>query len=108
VACGELQFENVQGVGALVNPVLIVEVLSPSTALRDHGSKFTVYQAITSLKEYLLIAQNEVSVIHYTRQADGLWQRRDVTDLNESLNLESIGCALALREIYEAVNFESD
>jgi Uma2 family endonuclease len=105
VGCGELEFKRVQGLDALVNPVVIVEVLSPSTALRDCETKFEAYQAIPSFREYVLIAQNEVRVIHYTRQADDSWQRRDVTELDGSLVLESINCTLSVRELYERVTF---
>jgi Uma2 family endonuclease len=105
VACGELQFKNVRGVGALINPVVIIEVLSPNTAIRDHGAKFTVYQAIETFREYLLISQDDPRVIHYTREADGAWRRRDVTRLDDTLHLESISCALSMRDIYDGVTF---
>lgn len=104
-ACGELQFKRIEGVGALINPVVIVEVLSPSTAVRDHEAKFTLYQTITTFREYLLVAQDEPRVTHYIRKADDAWERRDATDLEASLLLESVGCALTMREIYDGVMF---
>lgn len=103
VGCGELIFETIRGVDALVNPVLIVEVLSPTSALRDREDKFHAYQAIKSFKEYLLIAQDRPHVTHYLRQPDGRWSREDVTDFNTTLKLESIDCVLSLAEIYEDV-----
>lgn len=105
VACGDLRFERMRGVDALINPVLIVEVLSPSTELRDNEAKFKAYQTLPSFREYLLIAQDKVHVTHYVRQADGQWTREDVTDFDAVLTLESIGCTLSLREIYEEVTF---
>ena len=108
VACGELKFKNVKGVDALVNPVLIVEVLSPATAVRDQQEKFVAYQAIESFHEYLLMAQDEPRVTHYTRQAKGEWARRDVTDEDASLKLGAIGCELRMREIYDGVTFLED
>src|SRR5256714_9115049 len=108
VACGELQFRHVNILDALVNPVLIVEVLSPSTRANDEGEKFTAYQAIPTFLEYLLIAQDEMRVTHYTRQSEeGAWTRRDVTDHEGSLKLESVGCELKLRDLYEGVTFDA-
>jgi Uma2 family endonuclease len=104
-ACGELQFRNVNGLDALVNPVLVVEVTSPSTIGRDEGEKFVAYQAVTTLREYLLVSQNAPRVTHYMRQTDGSWARRDVTDIDASIELESVGCALKMRDIYEGLTF---
>ena len=103
--CGELQSKHMHGVDALVNPVLVVEVTSPSTVRRNDGEKFAAYQAIPTLREYLLVAQAEPRVTHYTRLADGAWARRDVTDLDAALELEPVGCALKLRDIYEGLTF---
>ena len=108
VACGELEFKTIEGMDALVNPVVIVEVLSPSTAMLDHGPKFTIYQSIPTLREYLVIAQDEARVTHYTRLESGAWQRRDITDLDESLILESINWALSMRDVYDGVTFQSE
>ncbi len=105
VACGELQFKHVRGLDALMNPVLIVEVLSPSTASRDYEDKFAAYQAIESFREYLLIAQDEPRVTHYARQPDDRWIRQDATALDASLTFASIGCAIAMREIYQEIAF---
>jgi len=105
VGCGQLTYEGMRGVDALTNPVLIVEVLSPTTADRDREDKFAAYQAIATFSEYLLIAQDAPHVTHYLRQPDGRWTREDVTDMNAALTLESIGCALSLSDIYEDVTF---
>lgn len=105
-ACGELQYKNVGGLDALINPVLVVEVTSPSTIDRDEGDKLAAYQAIPTLREYLLVSQDAPRVTHYTRRDDaGVWERRDVTDMDASLELESAGCALKMRDIYEGVAF---
>ena len=105
VACGELTFVNIRGVDALTNPVLIVEILSPSSAERDREEKFTAYQAIPSFVEYLLIAQDSAHVTHYSRRPDGTWLREDVTGLDAIVRIKAINCALALRDIYENVEF---
>ena len=105
VVCGELKFENIRGVDALTNPVLIVEVLSPTSEARDRQDKFTAYQAIPTFAEYLLVAQHAPLITHYERQPDGKWTREDVTDLNSILQLNSIGSTLSLREVFEDVRF---
>ena len=103
--CGEPEYTNKKGHDALVNPAVVVEVMSPSTAALDEGPKFVAYQAVQSLRDYLLVSQDEPRVTHYTRLESGSWERRDVTGLGASLGLESIGCALGLRDIYDGVTF---
>ncbi len=105
VACGELKYENMRGIDVLLNPVVIVEVLSPTSAARDYEDKFTAYQAIETFSEYLLIAQDAPRVAHYTRQPGGSWERRDVIGLDAMLKLASIDCALKTRDLYEGVTF---
>ena len=104
-ACGELKFEHIKGRDALVNPVVVVEVLSPSTAKLDEGPKFAAYQAVPTLRDYLLVSQDEPRVTYYTQLARGSWEQREVTGLDASLELESIGCALKLRDIYDGLTF---
>ena len=72
--CGEPQFLDGQ-LDTLLNPSLVVEVLSPSTEAYDRGRKFELYQAIESLREYLLLASDRMHADLYTRQADGSWLR---------------------------------
>lgn len=105
VVCGEPEYKNKKGHDALVNPTLVIEVLSPSTAALDEGPKFVAYQAVQTLRDYLLISQDEPRVTHYARLEGDSWQRRDVTDLDATLELESIGGALRLRDIYDGVTF---
>lgn len=107
VACGELQFKHVQGLDALVNPTLVVEVLSPTTKARDIGDKFAAYQAIESFREYLLVEQDAPRMTQYVRQTDGMWKRREVSGLDASVALESVGCELKMSDVYEGVTFES-
>jgi Uma2 family endonuclease len=106
VVCGEPTAKNIQGIEALINPVLIVEVLSPTTALHDRENKFVAYQAISTFSEYLLIAQDIPRVTHYRRQADSSWAREDVSDIAAALALDSVDCQLSLQEIYKNVKFD--
>ncbi|MBS1808186.1 MAG: Uma2 family endonuclease [Acidobacteria bacterium] len=105
VVCGTPIIEEFQGIDLLVNPILIVEVLSDSTNSYDLNEKFVGYQSIESFQEYLAIAQKRAHVIHHRRQADGLWLRHDIIGLESSVYLESINVTLTLQEIYENVNF---
>jgi len=105
-ACGEQIYETIGGVEMLVNPVLLVEVLSTSTASYDLDGKFTAYQSIESFREYLLIAQDRPHVIRYVRQSQG-WLRTETDGLENEVLLESLGVSLPLGEIYARVKFPS-
>jgi len=107
-ACDELEFKHIKGHDALINPVVVVEVTSPSTVGLDEGPKFIAYQAIATLREYLLVSKDEPHVTHYTRRNDGgAWERRDVTEIDASIELESVGCALRVRDIYDGLTFDA-
>src|SRR5947207_10004307 len=106
--CGEAQFEEIGGVDALVNPQLIVEVLSPSTEAYDRGDKFTHYKSIPTLSEYLLVAQHRPHVTHLYKQADGTWIYAEANDLAATLELASLDCDLPLNEIYRGVSFDAE
>ena len=102
VACGEPHFDDADA-DTLLDPKLIVEVLSRSTADYDRGTKFVHYRTLPSLMEYLLIAQDRVHVEHFVRQADGQWLLFETEDLASILELPSLGCTLALRDVYRRV-----
>lgn len=106
VVCGEAQLADTH-LDTLINPLLIVEVLSPSTELYDRGRKFQHYRHIESLREYVLIAQDAPRIERFVRQGD-VWQFSDAVGLDASLELPSIGCTLALADVYEQVTFEEE
>ena len=87
------------------NPILIVEVLSPSTADFDRGSKFGHYRQISTLMEYLIFWQDEARVEQHTRTVEGLWLLREVVGIDQTLQLLSLGEPLALRDAYDKVDF---
>ena len=103
VACGEAEFDD-DTVDTLVNPVLVVEVLSPSTENYDRSTKFNWYRRIESLQEYVLVSQNTPRVERFVKRAEG-WMYSDVDGLNAAIHLESIDCELSLSEIYDRVTF---
>jgi len=88
---------------ALVNPTLIVEVLSESTADFDRGVKFSHYRHLQSLREYVLISQTAPIVDVYYRTDNGTWDIHTYTNLTESVSLQSLGCTLQMKEIYRLV-----
>ena len=102
VTCGKAQFDDTY-LDTLLNPTLIVEVLSDSTEAYDRGRKFEHYRKLDSLAEYVLIAQNRPHIESYRRQADQQWLLTECSELDGVLRLPSIDCDLALTEIYEKV-----
>ncbi len=88
------------------NPVLVVEVLSPSTEDFDRGTKFGYYRQIPSLQDYLVISQDQARVEHHFRRAGELWSLRDVEGLADRLQLASLPIELPMAEIYAKVNFD--
>ena len=104
VVCGEPEFQD-SAVDTLLNPILIVEVLSPSTAAYDQGQKFALYRSLPSLREYLLIAQDEPRLVLYRRDPDNRWFIGDAHGLDATLDLATGGVTLALRDLYERITF---
>jgi Uma2 family endonuclease len=88
------------------NPILIVEVLSPTTADFDRGSKFGHYRQLPSLKEYLVFWQDQARVEQHTRTTDGLWLLREVVGIGQTLQLTSLGQPLVLHDVYDKVQFD--
>jgi Uma2 family endonuclease len=105
VACGELTFRD-KHVDTLLNPTLIIEVLSRSTEAYDRGRKFEHYRTIPSLKEYLLIASDRVRVDLHARQPDDRWLQTSAGAIDDSIALTSVSCELPLQELYRMIEFE--
>jgi Uma2 family endonuclease len=103
VVCGEPVFHDEQQ-DVLINPKLIVEVLSRSTEAYDRDEKFARYQELDSFTDYLLIAQDCSRVEHFIKQPNGEWICTIETDLTKSVFLASINCRVPLSEVYEWVN----
>lgn len=91
----------------LLNPILIVEVLSKSTESYDRGRKFANYKTIESFKEYVLIAQDRAAIDLFACQQDGTWQQTTITDPAAALTLPVLECSIPLAEIYRGVKFEA-
>lgn len=106
VACPPLQFAE-DDANALTNPVVVVEVLSPSTEANDRGAKWGHYQHLASLREYVLVAQDKARVEHYSRLDDGSW-RYSVAENDGVVSLQAVECNLSLDEVYERVEFAKE
>jgi Uma2 family endonuclease len=106
VVCGRPDFDAMLGLEALVNPTLIVEVLSESTERRDRSEKLFAYKRMTTLEDYLLIHQDEPLIEHYKRNSNtGAWEFDTIEGLDSILNLPLLNCSLALSVLYVDVEF---
>ena len=105
IACGDVEFD---GDDCLLNPVVIIEILSKSSEAFDRGDKFTLYRAIPSLREYILVSQYRSKVERFIRGENGIWQiLNPCTDIALSVKIESIDLELPLSDIYYRVEFET-
>ena len=105
VVCGAMQFHS-QAEDVLVNPKVIVEVLSPSTEAFDRGEKFRRYRTwLPTLSDYVLVAQESPLIDHNHRQEEGTWTLHALEGLQAHLHLETIGCTVPLAEVYDRIVF---
>src|SRR5207249_7488410 len=108
VVCDPSQYHD-QARDVLLNPTVIVEVLSPSTEAVDRGEKFRRYRAwLPTLTDYVLVAQDRPVIDHYHREDDALWTLRTLRTLEgleAQLHLETIGCTVPLADVYERIVF---
>jgi len=105
IVCGEPEFDDDKK-DTLLNPMVLIEVLSPTTEDYDRGGKFKHYRTLSSLQEYVLISQDEALVEHYVRN-ENQWVFSEIDSLAETLVLPSLDCELPLAEIYLKVQFET-
>lgn len=104
VVCGERYFEDTQG-DTLINPTVLVEVLSSKTEAYDRGEKFAHFQRLESLSDYILVAQNRPRVEHFVRRGNQQWLLSVAEGMEATVEIASIGCSLSLSDIYEDVDF---
>ncbi len=102
VTCGEEQFADGNS-DILLNPIVLIEVLSESTANYDRGDKFDQYRRIESLHEYILVSQEPYRADQYVRQNDTQWLLTEFHRAEDVIRLSSINCELALKEIYAKI-----
>jgi Uma2 family endonuclease len=107
VVCGDAQVADDQR-DTVLNPVLIIEVLSESTRAYDRGRKFQHYRTLPSLIEYLTIEQDEPRIEHWTRQREDHWDFVAIDDVGLNIQMTSIGCVLPLAEVYDRIEWARD
>lgn len=106
VVCGEPEYAP-KPKYTLLNPTLIIEVLSPSTEAHDMNEKFAVYRQLKSFNEYVLISQDKVRVMHYRKAGDG-WLLHIHEDSENTLTLELHNLFLPIHELYVDVRFDDE
>jgi Uma2 family endonuclease len=105
--CGEARFEDAE-VDTLINPTVIIEVLSPSTEAYDRGQKFEYCRKLETLREYVLVAQDRLRIEHYRRRDGSEWVLTEIKDPDGMLDLPSIDCHVAVSAIYEKIEFDPE
>jgi Uma2 family endonuclease len=108
VVCGKLRFHD-EHRDVLLNPTVIIEVLSPATEAFDRGEKWVRYQTwLPELSDYLLVSQSKPQIEHYQRQTSGEWLYSLVNGLEDTVRLASIGCTLLLTQVYDRIQFPAE
>lgn len=107
VVCGQPQFTD-DALDTLVNPTVIIEILSPSTERLDRGMKFHHYRTIPTLRDYILISQDVFRIEHYIRQDNNQWLFEEVSGLKSRVTLELVECVLLLEDVYEKLDETED
>ncbi len=106
IICGPIFFgDNRQD--TVTNPVVLVEVLSPSTENYDRGKKFEHYRTIETLQEYVVVAQDRIHIEHYIRQDNYRWLLVDFFAPDQTVQVGAINCTLAVELVYENIVFDS-
>jgi Uma2 family endonuclease len=106
-ACGKPDFEDDE-IDTLLNPTVLIEILSTSTERYDRIAKTSYYRTLDSLAEHLLVAQHEYRIEQYVRGEDQRWSLFDYRSLDDIAQLQSIGCSLALRDVYDRIEIDPD
>jgi Uma2 family endonuclease len=104
IVMGEPRFEESRR-DTLLNPIVLIEVLSDSTEAYDRGEKFAHYRTIETLREYVLVSQNECRIERFEKQDDGRWLLSETTGMEGFLELLSVSCRVPLSRIYEKIDF---
>lgn len=107
VVCGQKRFLDDKK-DTILNPVLIVEVLSPNTEAYDRGEKFRLYRGIPLLQEYLMVDSRRYAIEKYRKNEEGYWVLSEAQDLQASINLSGIDFNLALQDVYAQVEDMSE
>jgi Uma2 family endonuclease len=107
IVCGEPQMLD-DDFDTLLNPTVLIEILSPSTQSYDRGDKFNLYRSIASLQHYILIASESVGIEQYSRQKNGQWLLQETISIESALEIQTIEVSIPLSEIYAGVDFKNE
>lgn len=107
VTCGEEKFADDE-FDTLLNPIVLIEILSSSTEAYDRGRKFENYQAIESFREYVLVSQTARRIEHYLRESGSEWHYKEIRESGSKITLPTIKCELRLNDVYDKVVFTND
>ena len=102
IVCGKIETTDSK-FDTITNPSVIIEILSASTRDYDKGSKFTLYRDIASLKEYLLIDSERISIEKFIRKSDGSWQFTEHKVLEQTFQIDTIETVILLKDVYEGI-----
>ncbi len=107
VVCGEPKFQD-NVFDTLLNPTLLIEVLSETTESYDRGKKFQHYRSIESLQEYVLVSQDEARIEKYVKRGDGFWLLSEAVGLDSEIEFASIECRISLAEVFDKIDFSDE
>lgn len=107
VVCGHEQYTDEKQT-TLLNPTVLIEVLSPSTEARDHREKLFHYRSIPSVQEYWMFAQHQIFAERFLRKDGDVWEYRTWNDAADVVDFPTIGCTLALHDAYSRVDFDEE
>ena len=107
IVCGKRELKRDEEFDTLLNPSVIFEILSPSTASYDRGEKFKLYREIPSLTEYILISSENIEVEIFRRQLNDTWILSEYKSLEETFMIEKIGYEMKIADLYEGVEIKS-
>jgi len=107
IVCGPVDVED-KHADVLLNPTLIIEVLSPGTERYDRGKKFDFYRELDSLKEYVLVSQDQYRVEQFLRRNGSEWGYRVAFKEDDIVEFPSVGCSISIKDIYARVAFPPD
>ena len=106
IVCGETDLTDHDHLDTLLNPLVIIEVLSPSTERYDRGEKFRHYRQIPSLQAYVLVSQDAPLIECYQRNPDDTWTFTDAAGLDASIAIPPVDCTLPLADVYQKIDFD--
>lgn len=106
--CGDIDVTDEGGIERLLNPQLLVEVLSKSTETKDTGEKFDAYKTLDAFKEYVVIHSKTPHVLTYYKEEKGLWRIGNYYKMNQDVEFLTLGIKIPMSVIYEGVIFSED